>query len=139
MITAVDTLPAEMPLSDAIAFFGQPEHPHRAYPVVDGQGVLVGVIDRSDALRWRGRADVETQTLYDIVSDASSPSAHPEDTVGRVTDLMITEDVGRVPVVEATSGRLVGLIARKDLLRLREKAITSEQRREAFFRRPAAG
>jgi CBS domain-containing protein len=56
-----------------------------------------------------------------------------------VTDLMITEDVGRVPVIEPATGRLVGLIARKDLLRLREHAQALEKRREAFFRRPAAG
>jgi H+/Cl- antiporter ClcA/CBS domain-containing protein len=139
MITAVDTLPAEMPLSEAVAFFGRPENPHRAYPVIDGQGVLVGMIDRSDALRWRGQPDLDAQTLYDIVSDASSPSVQPDDMVGRVTDLMITEDVGRVPVIEPATGRLVGLIARKDLLRLREHAQALEKRREAFFRRPAAG
>jgi len=134
MIRAVDTLPATMPLEEAIAFFAEPNHPHRSYPVVDAAGVLVGLAERADALRWRSRPDVGDQTLYDIVSDASWPVAHPEDTVGRVTDLMIAENIGRVPIVEPGTGRLEGLIARKDLLRLRAASAASEQRREAFLR-----
>jgi hypothetical protein len=40
-------------------------------------------------------------------------------------------------VVAPDTGKLVGLIARKDLLRLRSAAALTEAHREAFFRRTA--
>jgi CBS domain-containing protein len=134
MVRKVATLAATMPVSEAIAFFEDPGHPHRAYPVVDDKGVLVGMVERADVLRWRGDNRDLDQTLYDFVSDASAPAAHPDNTVGQVTDLMIAQDVGRVPVVTRDGGKLVGLIARKDLLRLRSAAARTEAHREAFFR-----
>jgi CBS domain-containing protein len=137
MVRKVATLAATMPVSEAIAFFEDPSHPHRAYPIVDEAGGLVGMAERADALRWRGEGRDLDQTLYDFVSDASVPAARADDTVGQVTDLMIAQDIGRVPVVEPETGRLVGLIARKDLLRLRSAAAVTEAHREAFFRRAA--
>ena len=95
---------------------------------------------RSDALRWSENEGSDGQTLDDLVSDASLPVAHPDDTVAMVTDLMIDRDVGRVPVVARDSGRLVGLIARKDLLRLRSMRAIEEEERRAYLRpRPMAG
>jgi len=134
MVRKVATLSAATSVGEAVAFFEDPTHPHRAYPVVGDDGALVGMVERADALRWRGEGRDPEQTLFDLVSDASVPVAHTDDTVGQVTDLMIAQDVGRVPVVEAATGRLVGLIARKDLLRLRSAAATTEAHREAFFR-----
>jgi H+/Cl- antiporter ClcA/CBS domain-containing protein len=138
MVTAVDTLPAEMPVHEAVAFFGAREHPHRSYPVVDPKGRLVGMVSRADALRWQAGDRLMDQTLNDAVSDVSLPVAHPDDTVSRVTDLMIAADVGRVPVTDPKSGALVGLIARKDLLRLRSAAGSLERDRQAYFRPAAA-
>ncbi|HTM76041.1 MAG TPA: chloride channel protein, partial [Devosia sp.] len=100
MVKDVDTLPAAMPVAEVSAFFGQPEHAHRSYPVVLPNGVPVGMVSRADALRWQGEDDHAGQTLYDVVSDASVPVAHPEDLVGRVTDVMIAADLGRIPVVD---------------------------------------
>ncbi|KRA53055.1 chloride channel protein [Devosia sp. Root635] len=135
MVKAVDTLPAEMPINEATAFFGQPEHAHRSYPVVLPGGVPVGMVSRADALRWRTEADHAGQTLYDLVSDASVTVAHPDDLVGRVTDLMIAADLGRIPVVDPVTHVLVGLIARKDILRLRSANLTEESERQAFLGR----
>jgi CBS domain-containing protein len=135
MVREVATLPAEMPIEAATAFFADPTHHHRSYPVVDKNGILVGLVERADALTWRGSADLADQTLFDIVSDASVPVAQPGSTAGQVIDLMIAHDTGRVPVVES-SGKLVGLIARKDLLRLRAAGTTSERQRQVFFPRP---
>jgi CBS domain-containing protein len=76
-------------------------------------------------------------TLNDAVSDASMPVAHPDDMVGRVADLMIAADVGPVPIVDAETGILVGLVARKDLLRLRSASGSLEHDRRAYFGRAA--
>ncbi|MBB3457889.1 H+/Cl- antiporter ClcA [Rhizobium sp. BK313] len=133
MIAKVNTLPAAMPAAQALAQLAEQPDSHRFYPVVETDGRLVGMISRADALRWQSEPDLAGQTLYDLISDTSIPLAHPEDTVGRVADIMIQADTGRVPVVDERTGVLVGLIARKDLLRLRSAANRSEFERGAYL------
>ncbi|PST19791.1 chloride channel protein [Rhizobium sp. JAB6] len=134
MIAKVDTLPASMRLSEALAQMTERPDAHRFYPVVGENDRLVGMISRSDALRWQSKPELMDQSLYDAISDTSLPVAHADDTVGRVADIMIQADTGRVPVVEPQTGRLVGLIARKDLLRLRSAANRAELERGAYLR-----
>ncbi|MCJ9759972.1 CBS domain-containing protein, partial [Agrobacterium sp. SHOUNA12C] len=133
MIAKVDTLPATMPAGEALAQLTEKMDAHRFYPIVEADGRLVGMISRADALRWQHGTDLAGQTLYDLISDTSIPVAHPQDTVGRVADIMIQADTGRVPVVDERTGVLIGLIARKDLLRLRSAANRSEFERGAYL------
>lgn len=133
MIRQVDTLPAAMTVGSACDFLSSPEKSHRVYPVVDTDGKLIGVVSRADALRWRGRQEFFAQSLSDRVSDSSIPVGHPDDTVGFIADLMLSADVGRIPIVEAETRKLVGLIARKDLLRLRSAVKSSELERRPYL------
>ncbi len=50
---------------------------------------------------------------------------------------MAEADLGRVPVVAREDGRLVGILARKDLLKVRARARAQERDRAAPLR-PAA-
>jgi CIC family chloride channel protein len=134
MIAKVDTLPASMRLSEALQQMTDRPDAHRFYPVVGENDRLVGMISRADALRWQSEPELMDQSLYDVISDTSIPVAHADDTVGRVADIMIHADTGRVPVVEPQTGRLVGLIARKDLLRLRSASNRAELERGAYLR-----
>jgi predicted transcriptional regulator len=122
-----------MRLSEALAQMTERPDAHRFYPVVGENDRLVGMISRSDALRGQSKPELMDQSLYDAISDTSLPVAHADDTVGRVADIMIQADTGRVPVVEPQTGRLVGLIARKDLLRLRSAANRAELERGAYL------
>ncbi|UFP94307.1 CBS domain-containing protein [Gloeobacter morelensis] len=86
---------------------------HGAMPVVDAQGSLVGIISRRDLdiALYHGFAEdpVErfmTATVLTVPSDAP---------LDAIEALMVTYDIGRVPVLEA--GQLVGIITRTDLLR----------------------
>jgi CBS domain-containing protein len=135
MVRRVDALPAGMPVDEAAAFFGALENAHQCYPVVDPDGRLAGMVSRADALRWQSEDWHPGATLNDAVSDASIPVAHPGDVVGHVADLMISADVGRVPIVDPETGVLVGLVARKDLLRLRSASGALEHERRAYFGR----
>ncbi len=135
MVRKVDALPAGMPVDAAAAFFGARENAHQCYPIVDPEGRLAGMVSRADALRWQSEDRHPGATLNDAVSDASIPVAHPGDVVGHVADLMISADVGRVPIVDPETGVLVGLVARKDLLRLRSVGGALEHERRAYFGR----
>ncbi len=133
MIKEVDTFPAEMTVGEATNFFTATPKTHRVYPVVDGKGIVKGLVSRGDALRWQQDGTLADQTLGDLVSDSSLPLAHPDDTVGYVADLMLATDAGRIPIVDAENGQLRGLVARKDLLRLRHSLRATETERQPYF------
>jgi H+/Cl- antiporter ClcA/CBS domain-containing protein len=136
----MQTLPADMTIDRAVAFFTGAEPRYKSYPVVDGTtGRVVGMATRGNILRWMVEGSHDGQTLRDAVSDASLVVAHPDDIIGRIADLMVEADIGRVPIVERGTGRLHGLIARKDLLRIRARVGSLEHERLAYFGRATAG
>jgi len=134
MVTAVDTLPVDMTVDDAVALFTDGAHRHKSYPIVDRTRRVVGMASRADALRWDGEAPHDDATLFDVISDSSPTVVHPDDILGRAADLMVDKDVGRLPVVDAR-GQLVGLVARKDLLRIRAVRKAEETERRSFIGR----
>jgi H+/Cl- antiporter ClcA len=135
MVKAVDTLPADMPIEDAIAFFTGETKRHRSYPVVDTEQHVVGMVDRADVLRWMSGGAPEHRTLDDLLSDASAVVGYPGEIVADLVYRMVAHDVGRVPVVEPATRRLVGLIARKDLMRVRAASRRLDLERQSFFGR----
>ena len=139
MVTAVETLPASMPIDEVVALFVSPENKHLGYPIVDAEGRFVGTVTRSDALRWRMEASDDGATLHDKISDAAACVAHPDDVVGHVADLMIANDAGQIAIVDPVTAKLRGIITGKDLLRIRRTTGVSERERARFFRsRPHA-
>lgn len=133
MISDVDTLPGTMTVGEACDFFASQQKTHRIYPVVDAAGRLAGVVSRADALLWQGNPDLASQTLAENVTDDSVPVGHPDDTVAFIADLMLSTGDGRIPIVDPTSGKLCGLIARKDLLRLRSSYRSAELDRRPYL------
>ena len=135
MVKNVDTLPVTMPVDDAVAFFTGDEHRHKSYPVVTDDGRLAGMVARSDVLRWRTEGAHQAMTLDDLVSDTSAVSAYPDEVLGRVADLMVSADLGRIPIVDRDDHHVIGLIARKDLLRIRSLVNAEERDRSAYLMR----
>ncbi|QKK21790.1 chloride channel protein [Rhizobium indicum] len=133
MISDVDTLPVTMTVGEACDFFASQQKTHRIYPVVDAAGRLAGVVSRADALLWQGNPNLASQTLAENVTDGSVPVGHPDDTVAFIADLMLSTGDGRIPIVDPTSGKLCGLIARKDLLRLRSSYRSAELDRRPYL------
>ena len=116
-------------------------HRHKSYPLVDRDRRVIGMVGRTDVLRWSGSGDHAGLTLYDAVSDRSVVVTPPDIVLGRLVDLMIEHDVSRVPIVDPADRRLLGLVARKDLFKIRSNATAQENERTAYFgqswRRPA--
>ena len=83
--------------------------------------------------------DPATTSLADFVSDAGLAVAHPEDLVGSAADLMAHQEIGRLAVTDRASGRLVGLVARRDLLQARSQMRRQEVERGAFLLRGKSG
>jgi CBS domain-containing protein len=139
MVRNVETLPATMTVDDAVAFFTADAPRHKSYPIVDEAGRLVGLASRGDVLRWRAQGPHGAATLYDMASDEETVAAHPNDTLARVVDIMVMRELGRVPIVEGDDRRLVGLIARKDLLQLQRMRMHQETQRSSGFNHAKTG
>ena len=82
---------------------------------------------------------VGADILADKVSDTSIPIGHPDDTVGHIADIMIATDVARIPITDPLLGTLVGLVTRKDLLRLRQSHKSAELERRPYLGRTFQG
>jgi CBS domain-containing protein len=119
------TLPGAMPLIDAVSFFAT-DAKHRSYPVVDERGRLLGLVSRTDALRWQ-LAESAEGTLGDALSDAATQFAFPDTPTAEVSDMMVESGVGRMPVVDPESRRVVGIISRQDLLKVRVRHKDTEE------------
>lgn len=137
MAQPVDTLDAQMTVTDALAVLERGHH--RIYPVVNGAGRPVGRVSRADALSWSVEDGLEGQTLAERISDVGLPVVHPQDVAARAVDLMLASDEGRIPVTDPATGKLVGLVTRKDLLRIHAATSQSESERRSYIPSPRPG
>jgi CIC family chloride channel protein len=119
MTRDVQTLPTTATVGDAVARFAAGGH--SAYPVVDGDGRVVGVVSRGDLV---GGEEPEESTLGELLS---GPVAHvgPADTVLAALEQMLEAEVDHLPVVDRH--RLVGVCTRTDVLRARRDALALER------------
>ncbi len=90
--------------------------------------------DRADILRWMAEGAPEHRALDDLVSDASAVVGHPGEVVADLVNRMVANDVGRVPIIDPATRRIVGLVARKDLMRVRAASRLQDLERQSFFR-----
>jgi chloride channel protein, CIC family len=138
MVTEVETLPASMPIEEAIAFFTDQATRHRSYPMIDSERHVVGMADRADVLRWITEEIPQHRTLDDMVSDASLVVGYPGEVVADLVNRMVAHDVGRVPIVDPATRNIVGLVARRDLMRVRAASRQQDLERQSFFFGPAS-
>ena len=131
MTQPVDTLPARMSTEEALAFFDTANgvKRHKSYPVVDEAGTVVSMVSRADVLRWSREGWPQGQTLEERPDVGEVFVGYTDELVGHLADRMASADVGRVPIVDRTTGKLAGLLARRDLLRVRAQAARLERER----------
>lgn len=108
-------------------------------PVVDAAGRVVGVISESDLINeHKRRGAIPAQAVFGVypvhegllqhayeggmacpvrsVMSHRVTTALPDTPLTELADLMVADDINRVPIVEE-DGRLVGIVARADILR----------------------
>jgi CIC family chloride channel protein len=138
MTHPVHALPASMSTEDVLAFFDTENgvKRHKSYPVVDDENRVVGVVSRADVLRWSRVGWPQGQTLEEREDFGEVFVGYADELVGHLADRMAAADVGRVPVVDRATGKLAGLLARRDLLRVRASAARLERERARPLRIP---
>lgn len=106
------------------------EHRVSAFPVLDDDGTVIGVVSEADLLlkealaedrpaapgilRQRAREKAAGSTAADLMSHPAVTVA-PGDSVEHAARLMYARGVKRVPVTDA-AGHLVGIVSRTDVL-----------------------
>ncbi|MGH6878946.1 MAG: chloride channel protein, partial [Rhizomicrobium sp.] len=135
MAKPAHTLAATIPVSEVVGFFTNAEgkHRHKSYPVVDAGGRLVGIVSRSDVLRWTREGWDPALKLQDLADTSDLVVAYPDELVRALTDRMAVHDVGRVPILERGTRKVVGLVARRDLLRVRARVVHEERERRRLL------
>ncbi|TDT97374.1 BON domain-containing protein [Streptomyces sp. 846.5] len=111
-----------------------------AVPVVDGQGLVIGIVSQADLLpkeAYRDRVPTRREVLLHLeeIEKAGGTTAGdimtvavavigPHATLSEAARLMARRHVRRLPVVDG-GGRLVGIVSRSDLLKV--FLVTDEQ------------
>jgi CBS domain-containing protein len=124
MSSPVVTVPPDAPLKAVAAILV--EHGISAVPVVDDGDRLVGIVSEADLLTLEARhrpdsaarhgpphtaREVMTQSVYTLTQDTDAAAA---------ARMMLRHNLKSVPVV--AGDRVVGIVARRDLLRLIARA-----------------
>jgi chloride channel protein, CIC family len=112
----------------------------RLLPVVDGLGLLTGVLTR-DGLQQRleeMQASGKTMNLRELIP-GEAVVAFSDDPLRVVVNRMAERGVTRMPVVERGNGRFLGLISLGDLLKARSRHLEEERRREQTLWLPYFG
>lgn len=117
MSTEVLTATREMTLEDAAKLLVNSRI--TGFPVVDSKGKMIGVFSEYDLLAQVGtqrplKPDVFQQKIKFSKETKAIQETMPLD---QIIDLFIKSKFRRLPVVNKT-GRLVGIITRRDLMRL---------------------
>ena len=151
MTPGVVTVDALAPFKEVVRLMQ--EHRVSALPVVDTDGVLVGIVSEGDLIlkedpelgggghlfesrrHAKDRSKAAGKSAYELMSTPVI-SVAPDASLGEAARKMHRAEVKRLPVVDA-HGHLVGIVSRADLLRvfLREDAEISLEIRDDVIRR----
>ena len=105
-------------------------------PIVDDNGAVIGIVTALDILKAMqdGNKKLNTMLARDIMTP--NPSTVKKDTpIEEIIRILVEKEIVLVPVVEGNNNKLIGVVARLDILRekLNEGFITIEKR-EALSR-----
>ena len=133
MTSKVESVPSTMTLHGAAAFLTAPETRHPSFPVVDGDGHVLGLIDPPAILRWRRAGTHRTTTLGELLAGSKVTLAYPDEYLEGLSDKLLMANVSHLPVVTREDARLVGYVGWKDLMRVRSRKQAEERDRSTLL------
>jgi chloride channel protein, CIC family len=106
---------------------GKPGSGHQGFPVINGKGVLTGVVTRRDI---NGSKMSDTATIAELVK-RPPVTVNEDDTLRDAIDLMAENGIGRLPVViRPNPGRVVAVLTRSDIITANKKRLDDAYRSE---------
>src|SRR3546814_10391821 len=128
MTRDVTTLSADLSRAALATHFEVADH--SAYPVVEADGKLLGIVTRRDLIN----AADEDAWLRDI-AEPQVITVGPHETVEVALQRMLEEGVDHLPVVDR--GELVGIFTRTDVRQTRRALLALERQQSGWLARPA--
>ena len=141
----VTTIPARTPVRAVLHdfFLGGAGKGHQAYPVVDADGKLLGVVTRRNLLEdWVSEGlskpaaegpGKDVIIAYDLIH-RDPITILPWESCRTAAERMAEHGVGRLPVVSPEEPtHVIGMVTRSDLLKPRARSVEEEGRRERFI------
>jgi chloride channel protein, CIC family len=117
-------------LADRIARHDPEVSVRDAWPLVNGDGQLVGIITRNDIIRSMEKAGARNLKLSEAGS-SDLVTAYPDETVHEAVARMLTHGIGRLLVVSrADPKKMIGYVSRTHLLSTKFRQVQTEQVRE---------
>ena len=91
------------------------------------------MVSRADVLHWLRQGWNADQSLADAIAVGDCVVGYADELTGELADRMDETDTGRVPILRRGDDVVIGLVARRDLLRVRSSAVRHERDREALI------
>jgi chloride channel protein, CIC family len=107
----------------------------RLLPVVNAEGLLVGVLTHGDLhqrIQKEGEAALR-RSLEELVRHETI-EAFPDEPLRAVVYRMAEKGITRLPVVEPSTRKFLGLVSLDDLLKARTRHLEEERRREQVLK-----
>jgi CIC family chloride channel protein len=129
MRSRVATIPAHMPVEDFLKFLK--DTAGTSFPVVDGNGKLVGVVSLEDVREVvldESRAGLERILIVQDITDVNAPVLNPGHTLNDAMVRFGSRDSEQLPVVDSSTGELIGIVRRADVIGAYNKTLLSRGR-----------
>jgi CIC family chloride channel protein len=109
-----ESVPPTMPLTALIMKFATSSL--LAYPVIDEEGALCGIVTKSDVERANIDGNPHLMRVEGVCTDHVIVS-RPEQSLGTALNLFASHDIGRLPVVDPNNpGRVIGMLHRASIV-----------------------
>jgi len=136
MRTSLIAFPASQTLRELSNSF-RLDHQHRGqrlYPVVEGEGRVLGVMTRKDFQKLLSDPRQQDESVG-APTRRHAVVAYPDEPLRVIVNRMAETGYTRLPVVDSSAGRrLMGLVSLEDLLRARTRNLAEERHRERVLR-----
>ncbi|WP_454824646.1 chloride channel protein [Paraburkholderia xenovorans] len=136
MTRDVETIDAHSTVDETLTRYFGPGQTHRAYPVIV-DGAVTGVIDRAALERMPRTRDRQpgATTLLELMETRAPVVALPGETCRLVATRLAVHGLERMPVVsDMNTRRIVGIVARSDLVKPSLAHFDEEHKKERFRR-----
>ncbi|MGN6342916.1 MAG: chloride channel protein [Ginsengibacter sp.] len=135
MSTDVLTILSGTPLQDAEEMIKAQTHlrKQRLLPIVNAEGILLGVISWQDVLQKALSGDLSGKVDDYMIKEVIT--TFPEESLRSIADRMAENHVGVLPVIDRyKKGKLRGFITQYELLTARDRLLQEERKRERILR-----
>lgn len=135
MSTNILTIPSGTAMTEVEEMIKSQNHlrKQRLLPIVDSDGIILGVISWQDVLQKALQDDLSGKVDDTMIKNIIT--TYPEESLRTIADRMAANQVGVLPVVDRhQKGKLRGLITQYELLTARDHILQEERKRERILR-----